>query len=144
MTIRNNGLFRQSLNGTGNISLLYIMLNLYTATLLPAANEVCEGYVFTCVCQSFCSQGCVCLSACWDTPQEETPEQTPPPSRHPPEADTPPGADTPQEQTPPRGRHLPGSRYPQEQAPSSAEHAGRYVGWVSGGLVWNVSLQYQT
>ena len=25
--------------------------------LLPSANEVCEGYVFTPVCQSFCSQG---------------------------------------------------------------------------------------
>ena len=25
--------------------------------LLPPANEVCEGYVFTRVCQSFCSQG---------------------------------------------------------------------------------------
>ena len=26
-------------------------------TYLPPANEVCEGYVFTSVCQSFCSQG---------------------------------------------------------------------------------------
>ena len=25
--------------------------------LLPSTNEVCEGYVFTPVCQSFCSQG---------------------------------------------------------------------------------------
>ena len=25
--------------------------------LLPPANEVCEGYVFTPVCQAFCSQG---------------------------------------------------------------------------------------
>ena len=42
---------------------------------LPPANEVCEGYVFTPVCQSFCSQEGVCLSACWD-------------SRPPPGADT--------------------------------------------------------
>ena len=36
---------------------------------LPPANEFCEDYVFTPVCQSFCSQeGGVCLSACWDTP----------------------------------------------------------------------------
>ena len=28
-----------------------------TSLLLPPANEVCEGYVFTPVCQSFCSQG---------------------------------------------------------------------------------------
>ena len=27
------------------------------STLLPPANEVCEGYVFTPVCQSFCSRG---------------------------------------------------------------------------------------
>ena len=60
--------------------------------------------------------GGVCLSACWDTPQEQTPpwEQTPPPprrqppgadtpqSRHPPGADTPPKADThPQSRHPP-------------------------------------------
>ena len=29
----------------------------YFKSLLPSANEVCEGYVFTTVCQSFCSQG---------------------------------------------------------------------------------------
>ena len=51
----------------------------------------CEGYVFTPVCQLFCSQGGVCLSACWDaTPSRE---QTPPPgTRHPPL-----GADHPQQ-----------------------------------------------
>ena len=27
------------------------------STLLPPTNEVCEGYVFTHVCQSFCSRG---------------------------------------------------------------------------------------
>ena len=38
----------------GNISLhVSAQLDLF----LPPANEVCEGYVFTCVCQSFCSQG---------------------------------------------------------------------------------------
>ena len=34
---------------TGNSFLLFL--------LLPPANEVCKGYVFTPVCQSFCSQG---------------------------------------------------------------------------------------
>ena len=29
-------------------------------SLLPPANEVCEGYVFTPLCQLFCSQGGVC------------------------------------------------------------------------------------
>ena len=49
--------------------------------------EVCEGYVFTTVCQSFCSQGGVCLSECGDTylPWEQTPLW----SRHLPGADTP-------------------------------------------------------
>ena len=79
---------------------------LYSLIFLLSANEVCEDYVFTSVCQSFCSQG-FCLSACWDThlPPEQTPpwEQTPPraesrhpQSRHPPRANT-----RPQEQTPP-------------------------------------------
>ena len=35
-----------------------------------------KGNVFTPVCQSFCSQGGVCLSACWDT---HPPGQTHPP-----------------------------------------------------------------
>ena len=41
-----------------------------------------KGNVFTPVCQSFCSHGGVCLSACWDTsPQgDTTPGQNPPPS----------------------------------------------------------------
>ena len=42
---------------------------LYEGSLLPPANEVCEGCVFTHVCQSFCSRGgWVCPIACWDTP----------------------------------------------------------------------------
>ena len=56
---------------------------LFPGTLLPPANEVCEGYVFTPVCQSFCSQGgstwagtpwagtppagTLLGNACWDT-----------------------------------------------------------------------------
>ena len=35
-------------------------MNSFDIQLLPAANEVCEGYVFTHVCQSFCSQGGMC------------------------------------------------------------------------------------
>ena len=59
---------------------------------LPPANEVCEGYVFTPVCQSICSQE-GCLPQCmlgYTHPY-------PPGSRHPP----PPGA----------SRHLPRSRH---------------------------------
>ena len=47
-----------------------------------------KGNVFTPVCQSFCSQGGVCPSACWDThtpPSRHPPGQRPlPPGRHPP------------------------------------------------------------
>ena len=39
----------------------FLVFKLY----LPPANEVCEGYVFTPVCQSFCSQrGCMAGGAC--------------------------------------------------------------------------------
>ena len=56
---------------------------------LPSANEVCKGYVFTPVCQSFCSQGG--LPHCMldtplgpDTPRADTPPPLPPPgTRHP-------------------------------------------------------------
>ena len=73
----------------------------------------------------FCSQGGVCLSACWDaTPQEQTPpgtdtpwsrhplDQAIPRSRHPlsPRPGTPPGADPPGPGRPPPG----------------TEHAGRH------------------
>ena len=46
------------------------------SSLLPPANDVCEGYVFTGVCLS---TG-VCPIACWDTPpgpEGDTPRQTP-------------------------------------------------------------------
>ena len=44
-----------------------------------------QGNIFTPVCHSFCSQGgCVCLSACWDTPRADTPPEQTPLSRHPP------------------------------------------------------------
>ena len=62
-------------------------------TLLPPTNEVCEGYVFTPVCQSFCSQGGLPQYMLGYTPPRSRPppEQTPPPprSRYPLEADTP-------------------------------------------------------
>ena len=86
--------------------------------LLLPANEACEGYVFTPVCQSFSSWG-VCLSACWDTlpgalhgadiPQTRYPPGANPPPGPvtlPPGAD-PPGADPPGPGTPPRSRPPP-------------------------------------
>ena len=60
---------------------------------LPPANEVCEGYVFTPVCQSFCSQGEVSSSMHAEI-------HIPPGSRHPPEVD-PPKADPSEADTPP-------------------------------------------
>ena len=62
-------------------------------SLLPPANEVCKGYVFTPVCQSFCSQGGY-LGRC--TPR----------GRY-----TPPG----QVHCPPRGRYTPLGRYTPRQ-----------------------------
>ena len=89
--------------------------------LLPPANEVCEGYVFTPVCHSV-HRGGVCLSACWDTPpRADTPQEQTPQSRHPWEQTS------PQEQTPPGRRH-PGANTP----PSHVVHAGRY-GQQAGG-----------
>ena len=73
--------------------------------LSPPANEVCEGYVFTCVCHSVHGGGGVCLNACWDPPSGA---DTPPRSR-------PPAEQTPPEQTPAGNRH-----------PLCAVHAGRY------------------
>ena len=58
--------------------------------LLPPANEVCEGYVFTPVCQSFCSQG------------GGVPRQVQPPTS--PRVGTPPG------QVHPPDRYTPGSK----------------------------------
>ena len=64
--------------------------------LLPPANEVCEGYVFTCVCHSVHGGVSASMHA-GIPPQEQTPLQgaDPPQSRHPPRADT------SREQTPP-------------------------------------------
>ena len=102
--------------------------------LLPPANEVCEGYVFTGVCLSTgWGEGGVCPIACWDTPPgtrrrhppgpeadtpwADTPLGQPPPGQTPPPQDqrqTPPGrtppcpgpeTDTLQRQTPPLGKH---------------------------------------
>ena len=83
-----------------------------------------QGYTFSSVCQEFCTQQGVCLSACWDTapPGTRPPlEQALPWTRHPLGPDPP-------EQAPPQIRH---SRHPLEQAPPRAGtpcrvHAGRY------------------
>ena len=81
-----------------NLSILY-----WVNELLPPGNEVCEGYVFTPVCQSFCSWGGV-------------PEQVHPLDRYTPRAGTPPWPGTPtpspgQVHTPPMGRYTPPGRY---------------------------------
>ena len=79
--------------------------------LLPPANEVCEGYVFTPVCQSFCSQG-GCLPQCMlgYTPLDQ--RQTPPMTRdRPPHRSRPPPSGTrgrpPWEQPPRDQRQMP-------------------------------------
>ena len=85
----------------------------------------CEGYVFTPVCQSFCSQGGLpqCMLGC-NPPEPGTP---PPGSRQPPHQH-------PLEQTPPRTRH------PPDQAPTLPADGyccGRYASY------WNAFL-FQT
>ena len=55
-----------------------------------------QGNIFRSVCQEFCPQGRVCLSACWDTIPLPPGAGTPPPgagtplSRHPPDQASPP------------------------------------------------------
>ena len=101
--------------------------------LLLPANEVCEGYVFTSVCQSFCSREGVGVSqhamgqhyvsrctavesqcggsiqvtsnAWWDRSHDTTPLCRPTQADTPPPADTFPRADTPYVQTPPGQTH---------------------------------------
>ena len=77
---------------------------------LPPANEVCEGYVFTPVCQSFCSRGVgvggVCLPHCmlgYTSPWAGTP-----PGRYTPTG-TSPSRYTPWAGTPPQVHPLPGT-----------------------------------
>ena len=78
-----------------------------SSAFLPSANVVCEGYVFTPVCQSFCSQG---GSASVHAG-----------SRHPPGPD-PPGTDTPPgNRHPPWDQTLPGSRHPPWQTATAAD-----------------------
>ena len=88
--------------------------------LLPLANEVCEGYVFTPVCHSV-HRGGVCLSACWDTP---TPRSRHPREQTPPRADTP-GSRHPQEQTPPLGADIP----PHSKCWEIRATSGRYASY---------------
>ena len=101
--------------------------------LLPPANEVCEGYVFTPVCQSFCSQGVSAsvYAGIHTPPWADTPSgQTPPMGRHPlgryPLSRHPPAQTPPREQTPPWGADTSGSRHPPGADTPCAVHAGRY------------------
>ena len=85
-----------------------------------------QGNVFTAVCDSV-HRGGVCLSACWDTPQETpqrrkhlqeggtTPRRRPPRRRHPQEGDPPEGG-TPQEGAPRRRDPQEGGT-PKKEAP---------------------------
>ena len=136
--------------------------------LLPPANEVCEGYVFTGVCLSTGWGGGVCPIACWDTPPgtrgrhppgpeadtpwADTPLGQPPPGQTPPQdqRQTPPGrtppcpgpeTDTLQRQTPPLGRHPPWANTPR-QTPS-AVHGG--IRSTSGRYAshWNAFLLWR-
>ena len=80
------------------------LIQLSTCQLLQPANKVCEGYVFTLVCQSFCSQG----GGPGYTSQEGTPW-----------AGTPPCAGTPPGQLDPPGRYTPWAGTPQAGTPQA-------------------------
>ena len=111
--------------------------------LLPPTNEVCEDYVFTRVCQSFCSRGGVPGQVHPPSPRTGTPplsRYTPshPPGQVHPLAGTPTGrytslAGTPWGRyTPQAGIHPPVSTPPWAGTPPGAVHAGRY-GQQAGG-----------
>ena len=61
----------------GNLVIFYKRNN---SVVITPANEVCEGYVFTPVCQSFCSGGCLPQCMLGYTPPSRS---RPPQSRHP-------------------------------------------------------------
>ena len=85
---------------------------------LPPAKEVCEGYVFTPVCQSFCSHGGV--------PGQVPPSQAPcPPGRYPPARYTPPARYPPARHPAPRQvPPKPGTH------PSQVHPLGGYTPWA--------------
>ena len=75
--------------------------HIFVSTFLPSATKLQQGNIFTGVCQSFCSQRGVCLSARWGT--------------HP-RAGTPPSLQAHSLEAHPQ-KHTPGSTHPLEQAP---------------------------
>ena len=101
----------------------------------------CEGYVFTPVCQSFCSQGRGGLPQCmlgYHTPQEQTPLWDQAPSgtrhplgtRHPPgQGTTPPGPGTPWDQASSQDQVPPGTRC----APPRTRHRPQQTATVADG-----------
>ena len=79
---------------------------------LPPANEVCEGYVFTPVCQSFCSWG----GGTW--------AGTLPPGQVPPRQVHPPGRYTPSARYTPSGQVHPRHVHPQQCMLGYGQQAG--------------------
>ena len=68
-------LFKTTYDYSVSLKIQYILLIYYRPQ-----TKLRKGNVFTPVCQSFCSRGGVCLSACWDAPPpgQSPPGQTPP------------------------------------------------------------------
>ena len=91
-------------------------------SLLPPANEVCEGYVFTPVCQSFCSQGgsASVHAGIADPQDQETPS---------------PGPDPPGTRPPPREQTLPPC--------SACWESGRYVSYWNAYIFVHQSFQWR-
>ena len=114
-----------------------ILLHSWVCNLLPPANEVCEGYVFTRVCHSV-HGGSASVHAGITPHQSRHPQEA---EQTPPEAGTPPGADTPcpQEQTPPPPE---ADTLPEQTPPPSSAcweirpTSGRYASYWNAFLFW--------
>ena len=125
----------------GKCKAVYKLIWSYYADFYRPQRSCGQGNIFTPVCHSFCSQGGVCLSACWDTMPVSRhpppgPDTTPPRTRHPPGADppgpdTPPGADTPPWSRPPT---------PPEQTPA---YGLRVAGTQPTGMHSCLKFNYQ-
>ena len=111
------------------LSLLSICHSSFFQKLLPPANEVCEGYVFTPVCQSLFSGGvsAQCMLGYPPGPEADTPQTR---GRHP----SPPRADTPWEQN--LSKQPPPNRPPLRSACWEIRAtSGRYASYLNAYLL---------
>ena len=117
--------------------------------LLPPANVVCEGYVFTGVCLSTGGRGMENPPG-WRTPPDGEPPldgeppgwrtPQPPPDGEPPGWRTPPDGEPPLDGEPP-GWRTPGWRTPPDGEPPPRSMCGRYASYWNAFLLSNCFVQ---